>query len=390
MMARNLIMLLSLLVLCVLAFCEDAWGQAQLMPADKVRGLRASFPKLEDARWAGFMSDPDTLIYTHKEMPKAYQFQGGFHSVNYNISADSSENFKAHGRGGNANVDFPWRHAGGTDAAAERGISSGVTLIWLPKQSDGRPWPVVMWRERGAWNWMFPRNTIVGEALYLVDSQGKSHWHEVRIRFREIDYWDVDILRPFPHREDLRTALSKHDIALVAPRMKALRLRNRGHDRTAFDRLSYTEVLPQIPEAVSMKLLDETPFRSAMGGYWSGDADQHVFAPTTKQRASIVPYDYQGAFLGNDTRSCGACHSTTLVQADVFRRRGWYGTVRGSADGIFSFHPVALSSISGNGSKRQIEWRSSLVAAGMIAGYDPKVHPKDRYARLPSEERKFP
>ena len=64
--------------------------------------------------------------------------------------------------------------------------------------------------------------------------------------------------------------------------------------------------------------------------------------------------------------------------------------MRGSADGIFSFHPVALSSISGNGSKRQIEWRSSLVAAGMIAGYDPKVHPKDRYARLPSEERKFP
>jgi hypothetical protein len=381
----NIVFAISLAILAMVlasCLCCTAYGQTQLMNAEHLAKCRSKLPDVTVDRWQSFLRDPTTLIYSHNEMPKCYQFSGSFHSVNYNISGDASEDFKPHGDGGNANVDFPWRFAGGTDEAQRAGVASGFTMLWLPKQADGKPWPIVVWPADGRWQWLFPRNTIIGEVLLVWDSQKVSHCCEVRIRFRQDNYWDVDRLVPFPHRDDLLMALWKEGIGMpMRPTMRTERLRDTNHDRVAFDRVAYVETLPNIPEATAMKLLDETPFRSAMGGYWWTDGQRRIFAPTTRQRASVVPLGYRASHLGNDLVGCAACHNTTQVAADVFRNQGWYGFARGS-DAIFSFHPVEPSSISGNGAGVPVRLRQSLVEGGMVARFDLAKHPKDRYQRL--------
>ncbi len=402
-----------------LLMTATALGQSQLMSDAKVAALRSSFPDTVDAEWQKLPDDPTTLYYTNAEIPPAYQHAdagllvGGerigtnpnthFHSPSYNISGDANEAAKGHGFGGNGNSEFPWRTPGGTDNA--EGLTATYRMMWLPKQEDGRPWPVIWWvadlygarmgAHRG-YKWIFPTGTIFAEVLTLKDSQQQLHTFEVRVRIRRGDHWDVEILRPFPTSKDLAErlrTLGRDDLADEVRQSRSLRLvtlRDTLHPtKPGFVGTAAQAELPPIPEALAMNLLDSTPFATATGAKWmeSDQPDVNVLAPTTHQQVSIVPKDYQGTFLGTDTTSCKKCHESTLMHVDSFdRNRDWYGYVRGSADGIFTFHPIEPNSISYNGAPVPVRIRRSFVESGIVAEFDPELHTKDRYTTLPKSE----
>lgn len=371
----------------------SAWAQFQLMPPEKLASYRNGLPRIADAHWDEIVRDPATILYTDEEMPPAYQFEGGFHSPKYNISANGSEPI------GNGNREFPWKVPGGTDPSEK--TTSSFKLLRLPTREDGTAWPVVTWRGQlpqssNGLKWIFPHGTILGEALTVRDSKGAPHVFELRLRIRQAGYWDVEILRPFPSQKDFEERLAKvaPELAQKIPAtnktgMVVERLRDTNHrSRHSFDVEAAIAELPELPEELAIKLLG-TPFKSAVGAKWCDDDEGNTaFAPTARQAFSIVPSGYRGTFLGTSHTSCMKCHDSTLVNVRLFDGgRDWYGHIRGSADGIFSFHPVDPGSISYNGYQAAVNMRQSLLDAGVVARFDPQKHPASQYTLLTADEK---
>lgn len=403
-------------VLCVWLALAAAASAQQLCPPEKLEALRASLPHVEDEHWQRILQDPTTLLYTDAEIPPAYQHADAgllvtrsgrrgigsgrttsFHSPSYNISGDAREAAKGNGRGGNGNIEFPWRTPGGTDQS--EGLTRTFKLLWLPKQESGKPWPVVWHHQKltgsnmgshVGYAWTFPAGAVLGEVLALRDARGSLHTFELRLRTREEDHWDVEILRPFPEAQDLADRLAEYDLPQLADRfredvtLKKLSLVDRLHPtKRGFAAEAAVDELPALDEALAAQLLDNTPFKSASGKAWRKGANGvTAFAPTTNQAFSIVPRGYHGTFLGTDAESCAKCHESTLKHVDEFdRRRDWYGYIRG-ADGIFSFHPIEPASISYSGVPLPVRIRRSLVEAGVVAAFDAQAHPAERYQPL--------
>ena len=309
------------------------------------------------------MADPRLLIYTDAEMPKAYQFfDGAFpgvHSVEYNISANGSEPF------GNGNREFPWSHPAGTHRASNL---SAFRFLWLPRDSKGVFWPVVWHRQAGAaggYAWTVPVGAVLGEVLAVRGPAGRDYTFELRIRRREVGFWDVDIYRPFPTAADLarrikqlrpqwksHTNLVQLCSHLEDKRPLAVRvLADAQPLERPFQQTMGVDELPPLDGKLVVELLTTTPFRSALGRVWRDDADGvATCAPTTASPFHIIPVNYDAGFVSLDSQSCMRCHSTTNQSVRTFNaRRDWYGRIRG-ADGIFSFHPFAVPpSISSNG-----------------------------------------
>lgn len=412
-------------VLLVLSLAPSASAQVQVCTPDKLAALKASLPATENPRWQKLFDDPRTMFYTNAEIPAAYQHAPGglivgggfvgrntltmqttFHSPSYNISGDFGESQKPHGMGGNANIEFPWRTPGGTDWS--EGRSSTFKFLRLPDRNDGGSnggvWPVVWYQPvmrdsrvgpHTVLAWTFPVGTIFGEVMALKDSRGVMHTFEVRLRIREANFWDIEILRPFPTAKDLADRLESMDathyaadIALLRnPRtVTAERLHDTLHRTVAFDVRAGTNLTPtSLTEAVSAQLLDTTPFKSAVGAAWKSHPDFEglvSFAPRGRYDFGIVPKDYEGTFMGTDTDSCKRCHEHTLRHADAFDSvRQWYGRVRGS-DQIFTWHPIDPRSIAYNGATVPVNLRPAFVQAGIIEKFDPAKHPADRYTQL--------
>ena len=99
--------------------------------------FRACFPQVNDPELEEILNDPELVIYSDAEMPKAYQFfDGAFpgvHSVNYNISANGSEPF------GNGNREFPWSAPAGTHRCALERIL--IPLLSASRQRRRSPSP---------------------------------------------------------------------------------------------------------------------------------------------------------------------------------------------------------------------------------------------------------
>lgn len=410
--------ILSWMVL--LSLCGTAEAQIQIMPAEQVEALRRALPTTVGDKWQEYFNDPDTGFYTMKEMPAAYQHAdaglivgnvqvgfeptrrvSSFHSALNNISGDARETQKPDGLGGNANIEFPWRMglAGGTDIS--EGIAGTFKMWRLPKRDGGGVWPVAWFNDvadgsrmgpHSVLNWVFPNGTWFAEVLFMRDSKGILHVWEVRVRVREKDYWDVDLLKPFVTSKQLATRLEKEGhlqlaSAVNADRpLKEERLVDRLHRKKAFEGVGGVDVLPHLGEDLAAHLLDNTPFDSAIGAVWhEGTNGVKSLAPTASEPFSIVPPGYHGTFLGNDTNTCKNCHKHTLHHVDEFDVvRQWYGRVRG-ADQIFSWHPVEPSSVSPNGFRHETHLRRAFVEAGMLEHYDKAKHPPEMYSALPKE-----
>lgn len=406
--------LIEIFVAAIAALGIVLTSQAQqIMPAEKVEALRQSFPKSELQHWNKVFNDPKTVLYTDQEIIPAYQHAdrglivvGGGGSVfgsntrtsfqwpGYNISGDDLERQKPHGFGGNANIEFPWRTPGGLDHA-ENSIGK-FRFFRLPDRKGGGVYPVAYFENvlHGSkmgphlgLSWIFPVGTVFGEVLALRDSSGELNTFEVRLRIRQEGYWDVDILRPFPTSKDLEAELRKRgkdslaDTVAASP-VEMKTLRDPLHRNVAFVSKAGEAILPSIDPALAKALLNETPFKSAVGADWKGGAN----TASSKQAFSIVPKDYLGSFLGNDPDSCMECHKHTQKHVDEFDSvRQWYGRVRGS-DGIFTWHPIDARSVSRSGFQMQPLIRRDFISAGWVAQFDPAVHKHDRYHLLEGEK----
>jgi hypothetical protein len=374
-------------------------GQVQLMSRERVATYRRLLPDVDDARVAELLADPELVLYSEYEMPKAYQFWDGafpgVHSVRYNISAGADEPF------GNGNREFPWAAPAGTHRSL--GVTS-FRFFHLPRDDEGHVLPVVWFRKRLSgddamgYAWMFPVGTVFGEVLMLKSPRGHDHPFELRIRRREKGYWQVDAFRPFPTAaalmariKELRPDWRKRPQLLVlcrhleAPRkLQELTLRDRQPLRQVFRQKMGVDRLPPVgDDRLVEDLLAETTFRSALGETWRDDADGvETCAPTTSTAFHVVPVNYDAGFIAVDNASCMRCHETANTSVREFNNsRDWYGRIRGS-DGIFSFHPFSLDSISDNGYARPVRMRGELECAGMLERYDSARHTSVFYQTL--------
>ena len=370
------IFILSVALLCGLS----ATASAQLMSPENAAAWRSRFPLVEDLTIQRAMESPDTILYTDREMPAVFQHAGEIFPTTAHINALPDPH-------GNGNREFPWLRPAGTDRV--RNLAT-VRFISLPKQPNGRPYPIAFWfgpipspisNDSGrVAQWVFPKGTIVGEVLFQ-GYQGKLYPFEVRVRIKESDQWATDSYRPFPNKQALVARLNELGAEQVAQQVSgthqylAKPLVDRQSRRGVFrEPQGAVEALPPLDPNLTISLLTETTFKSSAGQEWEPNARAVCYAPTSTEDFSIVPGGYSGGVVRVDSRSCARCHETTLHHVNEFAPNGgfnpargtreWYGRIRGS-DGIFSFHIFALNQLGGVGAPPRM--RQALVQAGLLA-----------------------
>ncbi len=384
-------------LLCVTA------TQGQLVSESKGQKLRRFFPKVDDQEVQAILDDPQLVLYTEAEMPRAYQFWDGafpgVHSTRYNISSDASEQAKGHGGGGNGNVEFPWSSAGGTHRCSNLYV---VRFLHLPAQ-EGRRLPVVWYRSNlrgggGGYAWVYPAGTMFGEVLAMRGLSGRYYTFELRTRTKLENRWIPNVFRPFPTAESLAERIQelrpdwasqpklKHvmdHLQQPAPKLHVARLESSHPQRREFDQTAAVDTLPSLEDdRLVAELLTTTVFRSAEGEICArGGRSARDLRATTQAAFHIVPRNYDAGYIAIDQQSCTRCHSSVNRHVDDFDSgRDWYGRVRGS-DQIFSFHPFEPGSISYSGFASSVSMRSSLVRAGLLEQFDPQKHAAARYRR---------
>ncbi|HUY89820.1 MAG TPA: hypothetical protein VMV10_13885 [Pirellulales bacterium] len=379
------------------AGAQAAGPQVRLMSREREATLRRAFPRVNDPQAAALLADPQLVLYTETEMPKAYQFWDGMfpgvHSAEHNISANGREPH------GNGNREFPWGAPAGTHRA--RGVSS-FRFFRLPQDAQGRVRPVVWFRQRGpgdrgGYAWTFPVGTVFGEVLALRGPDGRDYTFELRTRTRNRGYWSVDAFRPFPTAESLSARIKElrpdwQQNSKLAQLVSHLDTPKKLPVQTLADRMPAQRVfqetmgvdnLPPVDDdKLIVELLTGTTFRSAAGEVWRGTAGSTTCAPTTSAKFHVVPAGYDAGFISIDDKSCMRCHDSVNLSVDNFDYgRDWYGRIRGS-DGIFSFHPFSLDSISPNGFPNRVSMRSELEQAGLLEPFDARRHPNELYQSL--------
>lgn len=378
-------------------------AHGQLMSPGKAERLRRYFPRVDDPEVQQILDDPQLILYTEAEIPRAYQFWDGafpgVHSAHYNISAGAAEQARGHGRGGNGNVEFPWSSAGGTHRCRNLFV---VRFLRLPEE-NGRQLPIVWYRGnlRGSsgYGWVFPSGTVFGEVLSMRGPTGFNYTFELRTRTKLGNRWLPNVFRPFPTAESLaerimelrpqwqsqpRLKRAVEHLLQPTPRLHLARLADFAHpQRRDFDQTAAVDELPELGDnQLVAELLTTTVFRSAEGEIWRVAAgNKPAYAPTTQASFHIVPRNYDAGFIAVDQDSCSRCHNSVNRHVDEFdSRRDWYGRVRGS-DQIFSFHPFEPGSISYNGFSSTPRMRHALVRAGLLEHYDARRHPATIYQR---------
>lgn len=201
----------------------------QIMPADELEQLRQILPRVADAEVQAVLEDPTTIFYDDKSLPPAYLLGGGSRGnqsplrpadIFKNASNDGpgTEEDKGDGKGGNANIDSPWKNVAGGTSHCPNVIS--VKFQWLPKQRDGRPWPVVYTRriyphlfdpgDRTAGiSFTNPKGAIYGELLIQILPDGSNVPFELRLRERLINDTDTRVFEPFGTPANMAAAIKR-------------------------------------------------------------------------------------------------------------------------------------------------------------------------------------
>lgn len=362
----------------------------RLMDARAEQAYRQLLPEVDDPHLAAVLESPSLILYTEREIPRAYQFFDGafpgIHSAYYNISANDSEPF------GNGNREFPWGEPAGTHRAAN---VKTFRFLHLPRDEQGRLRPIVWHNQGGGYAWTYPVGAVVGEVLSMRGPDGYDYTFELRIREREVGDWSVDVFRPFPSADDLVRRIkelrpdwqAQPSLGAVVEHLtkplpaQVFTLTDQQPGQRVFAQRAAVDELPSLgDDKLVAELLKTTVFRSAHSTAWRlASQSVSTAAPTTKADFHIVPANYDAGFVEVDRQSCRRCHQTTNRSVDQFNAgRDWYGRIRGS-DGIFSFHPFARESISGNGYTAPVSLRSEFERAGVLAKFDAQRHPHSVY-----------
>src|SRR5262249_44788428 len=135
------------------------------------------------------------------------------------------------------------------------------------------------------------------------------------------------------------------------------------------------------------ELLTNTTFVSAYGAAWQQSGNSVAYAASTASDLSIVPKNYAAGLIEVREPSCVRCHQESARELEQwYPGLTLYGEVWGK-DQVFAFPPFdesyysQLDLDSGNGIQDNRHMNPSLVAAGMIATYDPAVHTGTFYER---------
>lgn len=318
------------------AFDKPARGQdIPFATGQRLANFRALMPLPE------YADDERVFYFTDRDMPRAYQFSGGFHSPYYNIAANPDPF-------GNANREYPWDKAGGMHNVPES-LAYGVKFLRLPLDASGNPMPIVWWFDpsMGIYRWRFPRGSEVGEMLVMKCPDGRDRTFEVRVRNRDERSWQPQVYRPAMSPQQLANAIKRlrpnwqNGLAAAVAELESppvaqlMKFADTNHDRPAVTLTFKRAIPPELPADLAGEILDRTRFRDVSG--------------VTEDTRSPAPHGYAGYTIGTEAADCRKCHETVGMLADYFDAdREWYGRVRGS-DGIFSFHGVRRQSISGNG-----------------------------------------
>jgi len=399
------------------------YGQ-QIMPAAKIKLVEAHLPQVEPGIVKDVLEDPTGIWYDRESIGVAYQLgAGASHDLEFratgrlgianamlNVTTDAPESQKPAGFGGNLNVldnsSYPWNPVpGGTHRSPN---VSSVKRFRLPKQPNGRPWPVVVHEAElegllrptptvTGLDWIFPIGTVFIEPITVNDDVEKQHYVcIIRSRLRTRDYWAVESMAPARTAQEMEALVKKLDPEWASHYEVVQFIRHLRDPSTAPGRLTdntpgnrafgtrrgdafsvsaQVDKLPALPRELVSKILDTVVFKESAGYEWKLGCN----APTTDEEFHIVPKNYDGAFIPIDSTGCARCHSGAQISARrhsaVNQKYGW---VRGNKEGILSWHPFDPKSLTREANP-EVRLRQSWVDAGIVAYYDPQKHPASVY-----------
>ena len=112
--------------------------------------------------------------------------------------------------------------------------------------------------------------------------------------------------------------------------------------------------------------------------------ERKTFAPTTDERFSIVPNNYEAGLIEVNEKSCHRCHKDANHPVRHFNPDAiLYGNVWGD-DQIFSFHPWDQSLIHGSADDNR-RVNPAFVNAGIVSRKRDGRHDASLYQELPDE-----
>jgi hypothetical protein len=275
--------------------------------------------------------------------------------------------------------------------------------------------PVVWWQRdpndlTHRVEWVFPKGTVLGELMFLVDDAGTWHPFEIRTRTREIDKWVVDALRPFPKATDLADALKYapgadtqeyQDLILHLLDTSTVQATNLSATNfvSAFPNLpGAKDVLPQVvDDGLLKRLLREHPFRSARETVWKESGGLKAYAATALAGSSlsIVPEGYNAGSFEVTEEACELCHRDAgRPLSEWYPNILAYGELWGG-DESFTWHPFTTSLfVNAAGEVQNFNYdnreiRTDFLNAGTVAQYDPSAHSDAVYAQIQREWTNF-
>lgn len=382
------------------------------MSTSDIQMIEQLLPKVEAGVIADALNEPG-IWYSLETMGVAVQIGAGVNGQNEFSNTRRlgiADGLRVRGSiSGFDDGSFPWNPTPGGTHISDN--VSSVKKIILPRKPDGKLYPVVYYLDEleGFLNpnntvtgidWTFPVSTKILELITVNDSAAKQHYIcEIRVRFRQIDSWAVESAVPCRTTAELATAIQQlrpkwqNDPTLLSfiqqlekPRLIGQRLQdktpgNRNFNtgpNGAFNVSTRAHKLPPLDHKLVGEILDTVEFKNASGYEWISGCP----APTTDEDFHIVPKEFTGAFITKDSVGCARCHEGVQISArrhDANNgKRGWN---RGNKEGILSFHPFELSSLTSTPNSDVI-LRQQWIDAGVIELYDRRKHSPSIYRRI--------
>ncbi|MEZ4752225.1 MAG: hypothetical protein R3B54_16800 [Bdellovibrionota bacterium] len=395
-----------------------------IMPPDRLAQLRPRFPRVFNPALQEILDSDKTLWYDALSIVPGYQDSFGDNietPIGFRPNTIDRGLIDLAVPGGHAQIfvskgqfHFPFSRIGTTDSPT----NTFVVDFWKFPEQNGKPLPVVWWKREPNYithrvEWMFPKGTLLGEILFMIDDKGVWYPFEVRTRIRELDTWTVDVYRPFPYADKLADALENKRLEKAqwrsSPSITRLieHLRNpntltpttlqNSHFKNSFPPVKGAmDYLPGLDDNSILKdLLMDTVFESARYFPWKESGLLKSYAASTRSEFSIVPKNYDAGMFEVNEEFCNRCHKDAgRPFRDYYPNIIAYGELWGEDD-AFSWHPFENKNFVNSAGQVQNfnhdnrKFRQDFLDAGLLEKYSTSQHPAVTYKKLPGEWKNY-